>query len=121
MQDVTAPEYVRRPEKLGLGAQPSAPPEAAGNKRRRPGEDKQARKDLVYIDPSGVQRNVKPAGAALVERPQPGPRPGKRMRVTSGAHSGLLCTVLSLGPSQVLALHLSCCGMHACCMSCAAA
>ena len=100
-QDVIAPGYVRRPERLGLGAQPSAPPEPPKDKRRRPGETQNARKDLVYIDPNGVERQIRPSGAALVERPQLGPRPNKRMRVVRGSHSGLVCTVLTMGEAQV--------------------
>ncbi|KAK9807107.1 hypothetical protein WJX73_005228 [Symbiochloris irregularis] len=97
MPDVVAPEYVKRPDKLGLGAQPGLPPDTH-KKCRHPGDSQKGQppRDLVYIDPSGRQRNVKPAGAELTKRVRPGARAGKRMRVLAGSHSGLVCTVLDV-------------------------
>ena len=63
------------------------------------GEAKE-RKDLVYVDPNGVERAQKPVGAALSERRKEGVHPGKRMRVAGGRHSGLTCEVLSLEPKE---------------------
>ena len=97
LQDVKAPEYVRRPQGLGLGAQPAKPPSQDSKKRRRPGEAAGPKPDLVYIDPTtGLQRNVMPSGAVLTERVRLGVHVGKRMRVGAGRHEGLLCDVLAL-------------------------
>ena len=51
----------------------------------------------MYIDATtGRQKNVMPAGAKLTERVRLGVHPNKRMRVGSGRHEGLVCTVLSV-------------------------
>ena len=113
-QDVKAPEYVRRPQGLGLGAQPAKSPSQESKKRRRPGEAAGPKPDLVYIDPAtGLQKNVAPAGAVLTERVRLGVHQGKRMRVSGGRHQGLLCDVLAVDqqvrllPSSALGFFLS--------------
>ena len=99
-----APEYVRRPQGLGLGAQPGKAPEAA-KKRKRPGEAAGPKPDLVYIDPkTGLQKNVAPVGAVLTERVRLGVHVGKRMRVCAGRHEGLLCSVLAVDQQVQLLL-----------------
>ena len=109
VQDVKAPEYVRRPQGLGLGAQPAKPPSQDSRKRRRPGEAAGAKPDLVYIDPqTGLQKNVAPAGAVLTERVRLGVHLGKRMRVAAGRHQGLLCDVLAVDQQVGLPLILTC-------------
>ncbi|MEW5300633.1 MAG: hypothetical protein WDW36_003548 [Sanguina aurantia] len=95
---VDAIEYVRRPERLGLGAQPA--PAAAEAKARvvRMG-DKPARADMVLApEADGRQRNVRKLDEKLVLRKDvaPGAQVGKGMRVMTGRHEGLECAVLAL-------------------------
>ncbi|EFJ51408.1 hypothetical protein VOLCADRAFT_87660 [Volvox carteri f. nagariensis] len=98
-QKVDAIEYVRRPERLGLGAQPVAlAPDPS--KPVKMGEKPQ-RQDLVLApDADGRQRNIRKLDEQLVARSTvlPGPQPGKDMRITGGPHAGLACTALEALP-----------------------
>ncbi|KXZ46948.1 hypothetical protein GPECTOR_39g442 [Gonium pectorale] len=96
---VDAIEYVRRPERLGLGAQPVKLGEDP-SKTVKMG-DKPRKQDLVLApDANGRQRNVRTLDEQLVPRSAvlPGPQPSKAMRVISGPHAGLACTVLEALP-----------------------
>ncbi|GIL62553.1 hypothetical protein Vafri_16641, partial [Volvox africanus] len=98
---VDAIEYVRRPERLGLGAQPLAL-KADTSKPVKMG-DKAQRQDLVLApDADGRQRNVRKLDEQLVARSTvlPGPQPGKEMRITSGPHAGLACTAVEALPAK---------------------
>lgn len=92
-------EYVKRPERLGLGAQPVVLPDDK-TKPVKMG-DKPKRTDLVLApDADGRQRNVRKLDEKLVPRAQvqAGPQPGKQMVLLDGRHAGLTCTVLELLP-----------------------
>ena len=96
--EVQAVEYVRRPGRLGLGAQPDAQAPPAEGGRRRPARPGEAgpKPDLVYRDKSGHQRHVKGLDEALEERGTGGSgiAPGARVRVLRGRHEGLHGEVL---------------------------
>ena len=99
---VEAIEYVPRPDRLGLGAAPKPkddPKDAGGSKKRyiKPGESREPKKDLIYVDEHGRQRHVKRVGDKLVEREKTGYAPGALMAITSGAHKGLYARVVSTG------------------------
>ncbi|GFR50756.1 hypothetical protein Agub_g13023 [Astrephomene gubernaculifera] len=98
---VDAIEYVRRPERLGLGAQPVK----LGEDPKKPVKmgDKPRKQDLVLPpDANGRQRNVRTLDEQLVPRNtvQPGPKPGKAMRILAGPHAGLACTALEALPQR---------------------
>ncbi|KAG2432029.1 hypothetical protein HYH02_013099 [Chlamydomonas schloesseri] len=96
---VDAIEYVRRPERLGLGAQPVKVAEDKSKVVKM--GDKPRKQDLVLApDADGRQRNVRTLDEKLVARAtvQPGPQPNKPMRIMGGPHSGLLCTALEALP-----------------------
>ena len=102
-EEVQAVEYVRRPGRLGLGAQPDAEApggaqDGPGGKRRppRPGEAT-PRPDLVYRDRDGNQRHVKGIDDALEER-DAFLAPGALVRVRRGRHEGLHGEVLEREP-----------------------
>lgn len=99
LQVVKPVEYVKRPHRLGLGATPAAPP-TSDKKVIKPGETRDAPKDLVYVDPSGQHKNVKTIDDALVERPKEGVVVGKRMHVVDGKHRGCSCVVVSVEPKE---------------------
>lgn len=48
-------EYVKRPERLGLGAQPAAL-EKKEKKYIKPGETREQPKDMIYVNDQGVQK-----------------------------------------------------------------
>ncbi|KAG2428963.1 hypothetical protein HXX76_011207 [Chlamydomonas incerta] len=98
-RQVEAIEYVRRPERLGLGAQPVKVAEDKSKVVKM--GDKPRRQDLVLApDADGRQRNVRTLDEKLVTRATvlPGPQPSKPMRILTGPHSGLLCTALEALP-----------------------
>lgn len=76
---IRAVEYVRRADRLGLGAQAAAP--AKEKKHVKQGDQRDSAKDLVYIDKEGRHRHVKPVDEVLIERPKPGVHVGKTMQV----------------------------------------
>ena len=63
-------EYVPRPQLLGLGAAPKVEePKHDGKKRYiKPGESREPKKEMIYVDEKGQQRHVKRVGDKLVER-----------------------------------------------------
>lgn len=91
-------EYVPRPQLLGLGAQPKAPDEGKKHKKFiKPGESREPKKDLIYVDEQGRQRHVKKVGDKLVERGPQGMNKGAVVAITSGPHSGLYARIVSSG------------------------
>lgn len=93
-------EYVPRPSLLGLGAapKPDERQEAKGKKRFiKPGESREPKKDMIYVDAEGRQRHVKRVGDKLVEREKSGYSKGALHAITSGAHKGLYGRVVSSG------------------------
>ena len=96
-KEVQAATYVRRADKLGLGAKPALP-EAKAKRTSKPGDTSAPKKDLVYVDSTGRERNIRPIDAKLTERQAAGPQPGKQMQIVSGRHEGLRCQVLALEP-----------------------
>lgn len=89
-------EYVPRPQLLGLGAQPKPPGESSKEKRFvKPGESRQPKADMIYVDDQGRQRHVKKVGEKLVERGPSGLAKGAVVAITSGRHEGLYAKVLS--------------------------
>ena len=98
MQD-QAKEFVRRAPLLGLGATQAL--QIHKQKRFiRPGESRDAKKDLVVYDAEGNIKHTKTASDKLVERIAKGPAVGKRMRIIAGRHAGLTCHVSTIN-SQV--------------------
>ena len=97
---VEAIEYVPRPDRLGLGAAPKPKePKEEGSKKRfiKPGESREPKKDMVYVDEKGRQRHVKKVGDKLVEREKSGFTKGALLAVTHGVHKGLYGRVVSTG------------------------
>ncbi|KAF8069698.1 gpkow [Scenedesmus sp. PABB004] len=97
-QVVEPKQAVRRPDRLGLGANPAAPPP---DKRPRKMGDKPKQADLVAApDADGRVRHRVGLDEALVPRAAivPGPAPGKAMAVVGGRHAGLACVVRSAAP-----------------------
>ncbi|KAF6253119.1 DExH-box splicing factor binding site-domain-containing protein [Scenedesmus sp. NREL 46B-D3] len=96
-QLVEAKQTIRRPDRLGLGANPAAPPP---DKRPRKMGDK-PRQDLVAAPAAdgGVRHRVG-LDEALVPRASlaPGPAVGKAMALVAGRHAGLACVVRRLRP-----------------------
>ncbi|KAL1499716.1 hypothetical protein AB1Y20_012403 [Prymnesium parvum] len=90
-------EYVPRPQLLGLGAQPKAPEPKTHKKFIKPGESREAKKDLIYVDEQGRQRHVKKVGEKLVERGPTGMNKGAVVAITAGVHEGLYARVVSVG------------------------
>lgn len=96
-KEVQATTYVRRADKLGLGAKPALP-ESKPKRTSKPGDAAAPKKDLVYVDSSGRERNIRPIDAKLTERQAAGAQPGKQMQIIGGRHEGLRCQVLALEP-----------------------
>ena len=92
-------EYVPRPQLLGLGAQPKAPDEGHGKKKKfiKPGESREPKKDMIYVDDQGRQRHVKKVGEKLTERGPSGFNKGAVVAITSGPHEGLYARIVSSG------------------------
>lgn len=89
-------EYVARHHRLGLGAQPKAE-EPHAKKHARPGQSREPKPDLVYVDAEGRQRHVKPVGEKLTVRGPTGFQKGAPVRIAHGAHAGLEGTIQSTG------------------------
>lgn len=88
---------MRRAPLLGLGA--TAAPQPQREKRFiKPGESREAKRDMVVYDKDGNIKHTRTADDKLVERVVKGPSVGKTMRILSGRHSGLLCTVTAIHP-----------------------
>ena len=91
-------EYVPRPQLLGLGAQPKKDEKDEKKKRfTKPGESREPKKDMIYVDEHGRQRHVKKIGEKLVEREKTGFVKDALIAVTAGVHKGLYGRVLSTG------------------------
>lgn len=105
-QVVEAIEYLKRPERLGLGAQSAGPiskPKGPRKMGDAPIDQQTRREDLVLApDADGRQRHVRKLDEKLVKREDivPGPRKGKEMVVSGGRHQGLKCLVVE-GPVSV--------------------
>ena len=87
---------MRRAPLLGLGAT-SAPPQAHKERRYiRPGESREAKKDLVVYDEEGHIKHTRTAKDKLVQRIVKGPAAGKHMRIIRGRHAGIRCRVTAI-------------------------
>lgn len=100
---VEAVEFIPRPGRLGLGAQPAAREEHQ-KKYIKPGETREKKPDLVR-DPllaagTGL-KNVKTLDEKLVKREELGPREGKRMYIAQGRHCGMSGRVLKISDHEV--------------------
>lgn len=102
-------QYVPRPERLGLGAQPKKEPQPGeeqgeGKRRRiaRPGEEGgnvPGKKDRVYetgVGPDGKIRHYVSVGEGLVEKAKLEMKEGALVGIVGGAHEGLLAKVKRL-------------------------
>ncbi len=98
-QVVKPVEYVKRPHRLGLGATP-APPPTSDKKHIKPGETRDAPKDLVYVDSQGQHKSIKTIDDKLIERRKEGAVVGKRMVVVDGRHHGCQCVVVAIQPKE---------------------
>ena len=85
---VQAIEYVPRQGRLGLGADPGAPADAKKKKYIKPGENREGKPDMVYVNADGQQKHVKTLDDKLVARPKAGVQPGKQMRVRDRRRRG---------------------------------
>jgi G patch domain/KOW motif-containing protein len=99
---VEAKEYIRRPDRLGLGAKPA--PVKEEKRVVKMGDKPQQRPQDLVLAPGedGRVRHMKALDEKLVPRAQvePGPQPGKVMRLVDGRHRGLLCKVQELLPRE---------------------
>ncbi|KAJ9507574.1 hypothetical protein QJQ45_019244, partial [Haematococcus lacustris] len=97
-------EYLRRPDRLGLGAKPVPVVNDGKPKVVKMGDKAEVQRQDLVLPPSanGRQRHVRHLDEQLVQRSEtePGPRPGKAMRVTGGKHAGLACQVIALLPQR---------------------
>lgn len=97
-EQIEAVEYVPRPQLLGLGAQPKEQKNHKADKKFiKPGESREAKKDMIYVDESGRQRHVKKVSEKLVEREKVGFVKDALVAITAGPHKGLYGRILSLG------------------------
>jgi len=97
MEDPNQPvEYVARQHRLGLGAQPKVE-EPKVKKHLRPGESREPKPDLVYVDAEGRQRHIKPVGEKLTVRGPTGLQKGALVSITHGPHAGLDGTIQTVG------------------------
>ena len=92
--EVQAKELVRRPDRLGLGANP-VPVATKEKKYIKPGEKRES-ENLVYVDENGSLKSSRPIDGKLQKLKSLGVVPGKQMYVESGRHSGFECQVISL-------------------------
>ncbi len=102
-QKVDAKEYIRRPDRLGLGAKPVLVKEEKRGPVKMGDKPKPNPKDMVLpVGEDGRVRHMKTLDEKLVSRAEvePGPFPGKVMRIVDGRHTGLLCKVLELLPVE---------------------
>ena len=98
--EVEAIEYVPRPQLLGLGAAPKKDEKEERQKNKKyikPGESREAKKQMIYVDEQGRQRHVKKVGDALVEREASGFNKGALHAIVGGVHKGLYGRVMSTG------------------------
>lgn len=95
---VEAVEFIPRPGRLGLGAQP-ANKDAPQKKYIKPGETRERKADMVR-DPKAMAdsglKNVKTLDEKLVKREESGPREGKVMFISSGRHAGVAGRILKI-------------------------
>ena len=87
---VEAVEFIPRPGRLGLGAQPATKDEPQ-KKYIKPGESREKKADMVKTQGCSKRglRNVKTLDENLVQREAIGPRKGKMMFIASGRHAGI--------------------------------
>ena len=90
-------EYLKRPDKLGLGADPNTLAslrEATGQAKKKrfikPGEKRGPAEMMVA---EGTMRSVRRLDEKLTKAPVRGAAVGKTMEVVAGPHSGLTCEV----------------------------
>lgn len=55
----------------------------------RPGDTREGKKNLIYVDESGHQRHMKSEDDRLVERDDGSLKPGRLVHVVAGRHKGL--------------------------------
>lgn len=96
---VEAREYVRRPDRLGLGAQPK---EILDKKKRKNRMDPSDRSNphMVMIDEDGKVRHTKTLDEKLVEREKLGLYVGKRVAIMDGPHEGMSGKIVALEKRQ---------------------
>ena len=63
----------------------------------KPGDSRESKKDMIYVDEKGRQRHVKRVGDKLIEREATGFAKGALVAITAGAHNGLYGRVMSTG------------------------
>lgn len=91
-------EYVARPQLLGLAATPA--PESGQSRQKKyikPGESREKKKDMIYVDEHGRQRHVKKVGEKLVERGPTMLQPEALVAIESGPHKDLYARIVSIG------------------------
>lgn len=96
-----AKQYVRRAPLLGLGAT-AAPPAHKEKRFIKPGESREAKRELVVYDSQGNIKHTRTAEEKLVERIAEGPAVGKTMRILKGRHAGLLCHIKTILPEVMI-------------------
>ena len=102
-EDVKVVEFLSRPDRLGLGAQPKAPEAKKPNWINKPGEDGKRKAKVLMAaagDASGRVRHTRHLDEEMVEYKGRGPREGKAMVVVAGKHEGLRCQVLEILPRK---------------------
>ncbi|KAG1653064.1 hypothetical protein FOA52_003809 [Chlamydomonas sp. UWO 241] len=99
---VEAIEYLKRPERLGLGAQSVLPAKTNKGPRKMGDPTETVRREEMVLAPDadGRQRHVRKLDEKLVHRRElaPGPRFGKDMDIVGGRHEGLKCVVIEVLP-----------------------
>ena len=102
-EDVKVVEFLSRPDRLGLGAQPKA--EVAKPKWiNKPGEEKgkggRQKVLMAAADDTGRVRHTRHLDEKMVAYVGPGVQVGKTMAVIAGKHEGLQCAVLEVLPRE---------------------
>lgn len=92
---VEAREYVRRPERLGLGAKPKEI-QPRMKKRGRLGEPDKSEKNMIMLDEHGNVKHTKTLDEKLVSRDKLGMYVGKAVVIQHGPHEGLLGKVVGI-------------------------
>lgn len=85
---VEAREYVRRPERLGLGAKPKVI-QPKMRRKGRLGEPDRSEKNMVMVDEHGNVKHTKTLDEKLVSREKLGLYAGKPVVILRGPHDGL--------------------------------
>ena len=98
--DVKVVEFLSRPDRLGLGAQPKLTAEKKPNWIKKPGEEKREKKLLAAAGNVGQVKHTRTLDEKMVEYKGPGVHVGKKMVVVAGKHEGLKCQVLEILPRE---------------------